>query len=156
MKAVGIDSATHTGLAYIDANGEKRCETIDVRKTGAMSTAVKQMVVAGVTDAFIEIPFVGVNPKTALKLQTIVANWDHTLTSLGIEVHEVNNMSWKHAELTVAGHFPPTGPEQKAQAKWVAENVHGFEPQTEDEADATCIWDYGQIMLDRGLVEDQT
>lgn len=155
MKAAGIDSATMSGIAFIDAEGHKVADIVMARQSGAIEAAVERLVAAGVTHAFIEEVFHGPNPKTTIMLAKLYGEWSLMCKFNGIRPIGVHNATWKHAQLTVAGHYPPTSKEQKKQSIWVATKVLGFEVDDDNEADACCLWDHGQRQLDMGVIDEE-
>lgn len=146
MRILAIDLSSHTGFAIGDTDGEPRCGTLELPKTGedvgtfllAFDCWIRDIVaLEKPTVICFEAPILMAGKTslaTARKLMGLASHTEFVAADLHITCREANIM-------TVKAFFAGTGRASKDDMIAAARR-YGWTPRNDNEADALAVWSY--------------
>lgn len=147
MLVAGLDAATRTGFAVVEAGkGKPRVlgrGVVDASWGELRRVLADVLVPLQVTLAIIEVPYMGDNPHTAIAIGRIVGRWEQEVERAGIRVELARAQQWQSGILSgLIGSGSVRAQRKKAAKLWVRQ-FYGIEVASEDEADAIGIATWG-------------
>lgn len=153
-KWIGIDpSATATGLAYACPTGWDYSEVPITRECQIIKYNLALWRISGARHMLIEAQFVGPNPQRALDLAAIKGRIVQMAIDAGYErIEQIESKKWQKEILGVPGNAKTA--ERKA-ASIAHVRAMGIDTDSDNIADAICIAQYAETILDRDQVSGQ-